>query len=782
MLVSNGGLFVIALVLALWTGAAIWALITGLQMRRAAGTARRQLRRLTRLIDSGPAIPLIVRSDSRIEGPERVARWLGLEKLPPYLAELSQEARGLQRETLDQLGQKITTAQKSGAPFAMAVAAAGSNRRLRIEGRLADPQTIAPGAVLLWFYDATESETRMAALVEAEAEAKRAFDALSGLIEAAPIPMWFRREDLSLLLVNSAYVEAVGGTSAADVVEAGQELVETVDGLTPLAVAARAFESNTPSRRTVTTTIAGTRRAMEVVDLPIKGRGIAGYAIDVHDLILARQATERFRDAQRDMLDNLSAGVAQFDAQRRLIFVNQPFVRMFQLKPQWLQDGLEFERLIDRMREAGRVPQVRDFPAWRDEKREWFQSAAPVEDSWLIADGTHLRAIAQPTPDNGLLLIFEDRTEQVQLASARDTLLRVRTATFNNLYEALAVFTSDGRLHLWNTRFGAVWEVDEAELAKHPRADELLKAIAPQLKRPAQISALREVIRSATLDRTQRAGQLVMKDGRVFDFVGIPLPDSSALFTMIDVSDAKRMEDALRERNEALVEADAIKTKFLANMSYEFRTPLTSIGGFAELLASGVAGPLSEQGQDYAKAIIDSVERLSAQINMVLDLSQSQAGTLPLKREPTDIGALLVDVAKGVAGLAGGRNIALEVDVNGGPGMAEVDRQRFAQAITAVVDNALRYTQEGGRVLLLGDRFRNKLRIVVSDNGPGLDARAQARALDGVLQADEAGGKPVTKRSGLGLPLAKNLIEAHGGRMELVSEPGAGTIVTILMP
>lgn len=782
MLVSNGGLFLIAIVLALWTGGAIWALVTGLQMRRAAGTARRQLRRLTRLIDSGPAIPLIVRSDSRIEGPERVARWLGLEKLPPYLAELGQEGKGLDRDTLDQLGQKITTSQKSGAPFEMAVTAAGSNRRLRIEGRLADPQTIAPGAVLLWFYDATESETRMAALVEAEAEAKRAFDALSGLIEAAPIPMWFRREDLSLLLVNSAYVEAVGGSNAGDVVAAGQELVETVDGLTPLAVAARAFESNTTSRRTVTTTIAGTRRAMEVVDLPIKGRGIAGYAIDVHDLIQARQATERFRDAQRDMLDNLSAGVAQFDAQRRLIFVNQPFVRMFQLKPQWLQDGLEFERLIDRMREAGRVPQVRDFPAWRDEKREWFQSAAPVEDSWLIADGTHLRAIAQPTPDNGLLLIFEDRTEQVQLASARDTLLRVRTATFNNLYEALAVFTSDGRLHLWNTRFGAVWEVDEAELAKHPRADELLKAIAPQLKRPAQISALREVIRSATLDRTQRAGQLVMKDGRVFDFVGIPLPDSSALFTMIDVSDAKRMEDALRERNEALVEADAIKTKFLANMSYEFRTPLTSIGGFAELLASGVAGPLSEQGQEYAKAIIDSVERLSAQINMVLDLSQSQAGTLPLKREPTDMAALLVDVAKGVAGLAGGRNIALEVDVNGGPGMAEVDRQRFAQAITAVVDNALRYTQEGGRVLLLGDRFRNKLRIVVSDNGPGLDARAQARALDGVLQADEAGSKPVTKRSGLGLPLAKNLIEAHGGRMELVSEPGAGTIVTILVP
>lgn len=378
MLIGNGSMLVIALVFAGWTGAAIWALVTGLQMRRSASTARRQLRRLTRLVDSGPAVPLIVRSDSRIEGPEKVARWLGLAKLPPYLSELAQEDKGLPRDALDALGKQITTAQKSGAPFETAVTALGSNRRLRIEGKLADPQTIAPGAVLLWLYDATESETRMAALADAEAEAKRAFDALSGLIEAAPIPMWFRREDLSLLLVNTAYVRAVGGQDAADVVQAGQELVETIDGLTPMAVAARAIESNAPSSRTVTTTIAGTRRAMEIVDLPIRGRGVAGYAIDVHDLILARQATDRFRDAQRDMLDNLSAGVAQFDAQRRLIFVNQPFVRMFALKPQWLQDGLEFERLIDRMREAGRVPEVRDFPVWRDEKREWFHSAEPT--------------------------------------------------------------------------------------------------------------------------------------------------------------------------------------------------------------------------------------------------------------------------------------------------------------------------------------------------------------------------------------------------------------------
>src|SRR3546814_6461745 len=92
--------------------------------------------------------------------------------------------------------------------------------------------------------------------------------------------------------------------------------------------------------------------------------------------------------------------------------------------------------------------------------------------------GTHLRVVAQPTPDGGLLLIAEDRTEQVQLAGARDTLLRVRTATFGNLFEAIAVFAPDGRLHLWNQRFRRLWGVDEAALAAHPRVDALMGGLA----------------------------------------------------------------------------------------------------------------------------------------------------------------------------------------------------------------------------------------------------------------------------------------------------------------
>src|SRR3546814_2445036 len=127
-----------------------------------------------------------------------------------------------------------------------------------------------------------------------------------------------------------------------------------------------------------------------------------------------------------------------------------------------------------------------------------------------------------------------------------------------------------------------------------------------RLAKPNQISIVQEVIRAATLERTQRAGQIRFADGRHFDFASIPLPDGNALLIMLDVTDSRRMESALRERNEALEAADKVKTAFLSRMSYELRTPLTSIGGFGEMLLAGYAGPLGEQQQSYIEAIMES--------------------------------------------------------------------------------------------------------------------------------------------------------------------------------
>jgi signal transduction histidine kinase len=518
-----------------------------------------------------------------------------------------------------------------------------------------------------------------------------------------------------------------------------------------------------------------------VVEVPLGDAGVAGYAIDVEDREQARADLERFVRAQRDMLDRLSAGVAQFGRDRHLIFSNQPFTRLFELRPDFLADAPEFNRVLDAMRETGNLPEVRDYPDWKNERGRWFTSGlAAVEEDWLLPQGKHLRVVAQPLPDGGVLLIFEDRTEQIQLASARDTLLRVRTATFDNLFEAVGVFASDGRLHLWNNRFRALWEFEEEQLAAHPRVDALVPHIAGKLKNPAHAGLVRELVRSATVERKQRGGRVSLLDGQEFEFAAVPLPDGNALFTMLDVTSSRMVESALRERNEALEEADRLKTAFVSNMSYELRTPLTSIGGFAEMLAGGYAGELTPTAWDYVNAILESVVRLSALIDNVLDLTQSDSGSLLLAEEQIDLADLCSDVAGGLGLVAGQGEPEFAADLDPSLGTVTGDRRRLGQAIGNLLRNALQYTPSGGRVLLHGIGDEAGAAITISDNGPGITPGDQARLFDRFHRMAAPGGR--SEAVGLGLPLARQFVEAHGGAIELHSEVGEGTTVTIRLP
>ena len=784
MILSQTALVLIGLLLAAWTLAAGWVIVSARGKARRLESGQRHARRLGRMVDESPALPLLVRADGKIEAPARLAAWLGLDAVPQYLTELDNKDRGLTAEQLAELTEAVRRTQKTAAPFRMVATPRGSKRSLALRGHLADPQVSPGGAALVWVFDFSDSESELVKLRTEASRARSDFSALVGLIEAAPMPMWFRGPDGMMRLVNTAYVLAVGGESAEAVVEAGTELVESIDGLSAAQVARQAAAKQLPIERMVSATIGGQRRALRVSDLPLGNEGVAGYAVDVEDMEELARSFRAFRDAQRAMLDQLSAGVAQFDAKRQLTFANQPFQRIFALGPAALLDPPPFERLLDIARDAGRVPEARDFPAWRRERAAWFMAGEAQEEAWLLADGTHLRIVAQPLPDGGLLLIAEDRTEQLRLSATRDTLLRTRTATFDSLFESVAVFAPDGRMQLWNRRFAADWGLDDTFLDTHPRIEVLLERIAARLKKPARAKAVGDVVRAATLDRRQTGGRVVLADGRTLEFAGVPLPDGNGLLTVLDITDSQKAETALRERNVALQEADAMKTRFLANMSYEFRTPLTSIGGFAELLEAGLGGELSEQGKEYVAAILTSVGRLGEQIENVLDLSQSEAGMLPLAVDEIELLPFVTRIVEDRAARIGEAGLVLDLRGDKLAGRIMGDNRRLARAVGHVLDNAIAATPRNGRILVELSRHKtsghDNARIVVSDNGAGMDAATLARALDGLRISTD--GKTVERRQGLGLPLARQLIEAHGGTLELMSEPGQGTTAIIELP
>jgi len=779
MELSPTALALLGLLLAAWTAGAVWLVIGSLRRARSARSARNTVRRLTRMIDDSPAIPLLVKADGKIEGPDRLAAWLGLDNLPGFLTELDTGSAGLADGDLEQLRDAVSRTQKTAAPFRMMITPRGSEKSLALRGQLASATVATGGAVLIWWFDFSESQGELSRLRADTARARNDFAALVGLIEAAPMPMWFRGQDMSLRLVNSAYVDAVGAENAAKVVEKQIELVETVDGLSAAQIAKQALDHDMPIERIVQATVGSQRRTLRVSDLPLGAEGVGGYGIDIEELEEQTRAFRAFRAAQRSMLDQLSVGVAQFDEDRRLTFANQPFQRIFSLPNSAQVDPPRFERFLDMARDASRLPEVRDFPEWREELAGWFQANAPVEEFWPLPDSTHLRIVAQPMPDGGLVLVAEDRSEQLALSATRDTLLRTRTATFDSLFESLAVFAPDGRMQLWNRSFPAIWGLPEDFFDEHPHVDQLLDRISNRLARPGQRKAIGEVVRAATLDRQGQGGRVVLSDGRTLEYASVPLPDGNGLLTVMDVTDSTKAEEALRERATALEEADAVKTRFLANMSYEFRTPLTSIGGFAELLQSGVAGELSEQGGEYVDAILSSVERLSTQIESVLDLTQSEAGLLPIATEAVDLFEFTTHVVRSREDAIDAKKLTLDLRGDKSAGSVNADRRQLGRAVGNLLDNAIGATPNGGRILVALSRRKSGARIVVSDSGEGMNPSELARALDGyrLTGSDGKDGK-----RGLGLPLARQLIEAHGGRLEIQSEKGAGTTATVMLP
>ncbi len=788
MEISGLALVGIALLLAGWTLAAAVVMLRASAAMRRTRSLKTTQKRLQHLLDVAPAVPLLVRVDGRIEAPEKLARMLGLDRMPKYLSELAmgeggEESGGLTSEQVALLQAKVQATQKSAAPFRLALTPPRSKRSLALHGTLADPRVSPSGAALVWVFDFTESHAEMARLRAATRRAEGNFAALVGLIEAAPVPMWFRGSDMRLQLVNQAYVDAVGAASAAEAVAGQIELLEPEEGRSPAEIARRAAEQQGKHERIVAATIHGARRTLRVSDLPIGKEGVAGYAIDIEEQQQVVRAFRAFRDAQRAILDQLSVGVAQFDAREQLTFANRPFRRLFALPGDAVDARTNFERFLAEARERGLTPEVRDFLEWRRERVQWFALSEMQEEVWPLPGGTHLSVVVQPLPDGGLVMLAEDRTESLALSAVRDTLLRTRTATLDSLFEALAIFAPDGSVQLWNRSFAGTWGLTSEFLDTHPSADALLSAIGQNLVRPEEAAQIGAVVRAATLDRREKGGLVELADGRTLRFAGVPLPDGNGLLTVLDITDSQKAEKALRERAIALEEADAVKTRFLANMSYEFRTPLTTIGGYAELLKSVAAGEMRAEAGEYVDAILAAVERLTEQVENVLDLSQSQAGLLPITKERIDLLEFLTRlVREREAAIIGG---GLSLDLKGRRGrIVEIDPRQFGRALGNLIDNAIGGTSDGGKIVIEirrpADQARWKVEICLADNGRGMSAEELKQASgSGVVIGPD--GK-LQRRSGLGIPLARQLIEAHDGKLDITSRKGSGTTAVIRLP
>lgn len=257
--------------------------------------------------------------------------------------------------------------------------------------------------------------------------------------------------------------------------------------------------------------------------------------------------------------------------------------------------------------------------------------------------------------------------------------------------------------------------------------------------------------------------------------------------------------EALKSSYDQLKQLDQLKSTFLATVSHELRTPLTSILGYAEMLRSGAAGALSDGQAEFLKTIHGKADQLLGLISSLLDLGRLEAKSLELHHEAVDPRALLSDVGSTIVPGANRRNVELDITVADGTPKIWGDPVRLRQILLNLVDNAVKFTREGGQVRLgaeigeldsggaggLGSALfvenRPAVVLTVRDTGMGIPQESLSRIFDAFYQID-AGTTRAHGGAGLGLSIVKQLVDGHGGKIEVISELGEGSLFTVKLP
>jgi len=663
------------------------------------------------------------------------------------------------------LARAVEALRAKGEAFAMPVRTL-SDKPLEVEGR------VVGGRAVLRLREVSGVAQRLAEALSENRALRQEVEGLRILADSVSAPIWLRDDQGRISFVNAAYAAAVESTPAEAVTRGAELLDQGAREDIKLSMSARE-----PYSKRLPAVVAGQRRAFDVFSMPL-AEGSITVAIDATEAETLRARIAGMVEAHRATLDLLATGVAIFDAQRRLTFYNAAYRALWDLDPAFLDQSPTDSAILERLRAARRLPEQQDFRQWRTQLHEAYQAVEATEHEWHLPDGRTLRVVTTPNPEGGLTYLFDDVTERLELVRRYDALIRVQGETLDNLGEAVAVFASDGRLRLSNPAFASLWRLAPEQLAERPHIEAIIAAIRPLTGDGEALQALRGTV-TALEAGEPLARKIERNDGVILDCSAQRLPDGATLVTFIDVTASVNVERALVERNEALEAAEDLKEAFLQHMSYELRSPLTNIIGFAYFLGDDKTGPLNERQREYLGYITSSTNALLAIVDNILDLATIEAGAMTLDLGPVDIRAAMQAAAEGVQDRLAKDGIALDLDAPADIGSFTADERRVRQALYNILSNAVGFSPPGSTVTLSAERRPDAVAFSVTDQGPGIPEELKDRVFDW-FETNSHGSRH--RGVGLGLSLVRSFMELHGGSVRIDSASGRGTTVTLLFP
>ncbi len=743
-------------VLALAIAATAWGVVARREAARQSAEGRRRSEGLeleaaaaVGAVEASGAV-LLSLSEGEVElvaGPEALARAAVILGCPPVPQRVVEALTETSPEHGPRIGALIThgealsfSVRVRGQSIAVAGGPAGGSAWLRLS-----PGQAAP----------------------AELTAPHALDRLEALDDI----LWITGEAGGLIWANRAWLAAVDAETLDEARERGLDFDKGVDQL-----AREALASGKPAEAVRWVAAGGRRRAYRVIAAPTGESEVMMRAIDVTEAEELREAVRRHASAHDDTLNHIDDGVAVFTAAKRLSFHNTAFAELWGLEPAWLAEEPTHGELLDRLRQRRRLPETADYAGWKAGELSHYEDLDQGPDElWSLPDGRTLRVIRQAHPLGGLLLLYSDITGELRLKAQYNALIQVHQATLDKLNDAIAVFASDGRLRLHNDAFEQFWAISKSEVEDAGDFDGVVELCTPRLHDPGFWKELKgRVTDPDPVSRVATGGEMRTSNDRILSWQSRPLPDGATLLAFSDITEKQNLERAYQDRSAALAEAERLKRDFVGNVSYELRTPLTTIIGYSELLDfAGDALPVQARG--YIGSVRTAATQLARSIDDVLDMAQIDAGEMALDVGDVTIAGMLAEARERFAREAAELEVTIDLVCDEEIGLIRGDAQRLAQALDHLLENAMRQSPRGGVVTLTGGRAGAEVTLRVNDKGRGIPFHVQAHIFDRFIGREQGG-------PGLALALVKAIVELHGGWVALESEPGAGSTFTLHLP
>jgi len=694
-----------------------------------------------------------------------------IDRSPSFPSDSLQSFKAfLHPDTLQEVETAITALICKNLPFKIKVHAANSNAIYTLEGKPLE------GKIILWLRNITEANHFENFYTETLQQKDNLLNKLQATLDMLPILIWQRDQDQRITYCNLAYSTAVGATP--QVVQ--REGIELIQSRNAHLLARKALNTNEGQCLDSTTVAQEERRHFRIWEIPnVLESGTLGVGFDITELKDAQKETKNLMDAHHEVLAHLSTAIAIYNDAGNLQYYNQAYVNLNNFDEKLLKARPHLDEVLEDLRNRRQLPEYIDFPTYKKKcLRQITEQMEPCEEMMHLPDERTLRNFSAPHPMGGLLFMYEDVTNYLSLERKNKTLLDSYQTTLDNLFEGVVVIGSDNRLKIYNPSFLRLWNFEKADVSIGQHLALMVDKLKNFFDYEDDWETYKAQFIDSVTDRVPKTGQLKRKDGVILNFGYVPLPNGRHLLSYADTTDTCRIQQVLQERNEALETADRLKSEFIESVSFELKSPLNTIIGFTEVLHNQYLGTLNEKQIDYIEGILDSSTKLLHLVNDILDLASIEAGYLNLNHSTVEIPQLLKSITQIVSKRAEKNKQHIILKCDNIVSTWVVDERRLKQALLNLLSNAIKFTPSSGKITIEANVIQEELLLSVTDTGVGISIDEQRRLLDKFEH--EKGDRPTD--SGIGLSLVKNLIELHGGRIELYSEINRGTTIRCFLP